>query len=151
MTGNGYNVFMGIIDMIAAAFPDGRPRDVRSLSPLALAYLGDTVYDLFVRAWLVRCTEHTPHDLHLLAAKRVCAFGQAQALAKIEPLLTQDELAVCRRGRNAHSGSVPKNASVADYHAATALESLLGCLFIEGQDARITELMTRILKEDFHG
>lgn len=142
---------MTIMEQLSAAFPSGEARDVKTLSPLALAYLGDTVYDLYVRAWLVRNTEHTPHDLHLLAAKRVCAAAQAAALTRVEPMLTPEEAVICRRGRNAHCGSVPKNASVADYHAASALESLLGRLFLDGRDARITELMTCILKEDQNG
>lgn len=132
--------------LVSAAFPPGEKRDIKSLSPLALAYLGDTVYDLYVRAWLVGCTAHTPHDLHLLAAKRVCAAGQAEAVSRIEELLTEEERAVYRRGRNAHSGTVPKNARVADYHAATGLETLLGYLWITGQDERVTALMKRILE-----
>ncbi len=134
------------LERISAAFPEGTARDIRTLSPLALAYLGDTVYDLYVRAWLVSRTAHTPHGLHLLAAGRVCAAGQAAAYEMIEDMLTEEELAVYRRGRNAHSGTMPKNASAADYHAATGLEALIGYLWLDGRDERVTALMQRILK-----
>lgn len=134
------------IDTVAAAFPAGERRDERTISPLALAYLGDTVYDLYVRAWLVDRTAHTTHDLHLLAARRVCAAGQAAAYKRVEDMLTEEELGVYRRGRNAHSGTTPRNASSADYHAATGLEALLGYLWLAGRDERVTALMRRILE-----
>ena len=87
------------------------PKDPKQLGPLVLAYIGDTIYDLFVRTELVDSTTLTAHGLHIGAAKRVCAKAQAAAFRRIEALLTDDESAVFRRGRNAHMGSVPKKCS----------------------------------------
>jgi len=135
-------------DIVAAASPAGAQVDKRMLSPLALAYLGDTVYDMYVRAFVVMQAAHTPNELHRLAARYASAVGQAAAFRRVEPLLSEEELGWFRRGRNAHSGTVPKSASVADYHTATGLETLLGQLWITGQDERLTALMKRILEED---
>ena len=118
-----------------------RPADPLSLPALTLAYLGDTVYDLYVRTTLVE-TLHLPmRALHLEAAKHVCAAGQANAYRRMADRLTEAEQAAFRRGRNAHSGTVPKHADVRDYRVATGLESLLGYLYLRGEDERIGELM----------
>ena len=136
------------VDIVAGAFP-GRGRcDRRGLSPLALAYLGDTIYDLYVRTYLVSCIPHTPNALHRLSARHVCATGQAAGFQRVEPMLDEEEMAVYKRGRNAHCGTLPKNASAADYHMATGLEALIGWLWLGGDDGRVTELMRRILEED---
>lgn len=115
--------------------------DPRQIPALNLAYVGDTVYDLYVRAYLIHTHPETVHALHLLSAKMVCAQGQARAFFALEGELTQEELSVYRRGRNAHSGTVPKNANVADYRVATGLETLLGHLWVLGQEERIDQLM----------
>lgn len=113
------------------------------IAALNLAYIGDTVYDLYVRTFLVNTQDVPVHSLHLLSAALVCAKGQAEAFFRIEPLLSDEELAIFKRGRNAHSGTVPKNASVADYHNATGLETLLGHLYLSGEDERINYLMQK--------
>ncbi|MBR0205653.1 MAG: ribonuclease III [Clostridia bacterium] len=115
--------------------------DPRQIPALNLAYVGDTVYDLYVRAYLIHTHPETVHALHLLSAKMVCAQGQARAFFALEGELTQEELSVYRRGRNAHSGTVPKNANVADYRVATGLETLLGHLWVLGREERIDQLM----------
>ena len=125
-----------------------RGADPLALPALTLAYLGDTVYDLYVRSFLAETLHAQVHTLHLLAAKCVCAKGQADAYRRMEPLLSDEERAAFRRGRNAHSGTVPKNADVRDYRVATGLEALLGHLYVKGEDARIGELM-RIAIEPF--
>lgn len=122
-----------------------RPADPRSLPALTLAYLGDTVYDLYVRTVLAETLRLPMRALHLEAAKHVCAAGQAQAYRRIAELLTEDEQAAFRRGRNAHSGTVPKHADVREYRVATGLEALLGHLYLLGEDARIGELMQHAL------
>ena len=86
------------------------------------------------------------HALHMAAAKRVCAAGQAAAYRRIEPLLSEEEQAAFRRGRNAHSGTVPKNAQLSDYRIATGGEALVGFLYWTGQDARLSELMQTALE-----
>ena len=115
--------------------------DPRQIPALNLAYVGDTVYDLYVRAYLIHTHPETVHNLHLLSARMVCAQGQARAFCALEPQVSEEELAVYRRGRNAHSGTVPKNANVADYRVATGLETLLGHLWVLGQEERIDQLM----------
>jgi len=114
--------------------------DVSSLSPLTLAFVGDTVFDLLIRTELV-CEANRPvNALHTMASKKVCAAAQAESLRKILPILTENETAVFKRGRNAHTGGIPKHASSADYHYATGLESLFGWLYLKGETERIKEL-----------
>lgn len=120
--------------------------DPRQIPALNLAYVGDTVYDLYVRSYLIHTHPETVHNLHVLSAKMVCAQGQARAFFALESQLTEEELSVYRRGRNAHSGTVPKNANVADYRVATGLETLLGHLFALGREERIDELMAIAVK-----
>lgn len=139
----------GILDSVKGAFDLEKLEagDPTQLGPLVLAYIGDTVYDLYVRSQLVLSTRLTAHGLHMAAAKRVCAAAQAESFKKIEPMLTEDELAVFKRGRNGHMGTIPKNASIGDYRAATGLEAVIGWLYLKGNDARINELMRVILEQ----
>ena len=139
---------MAMIDEIRRATQTGVPKDPRQLSPLALAQIGDTVCDLYARTYLNDQFARTPRELHLAASKYVCAAGQAAAYRRMEPLLTEEEAAIFRRGRNAHSGIVPKNASAADYHTATGLEALIGWLFLSGADQRLGELMARYFQAE---
>ena len=122
-------------------------------NPLVLAYIGDTIYDLYVRTQLILTTDATAHGLHMQAAQRVCAKGQAEALRRIWDQLTEEEQGVYKRGRNSHMGTVPKNAAIQDYRAATGLEALLGYLYLGGQDQRLTQLMGWLLgkQEEDHG
>lgn len=136
---------MGIRDEIGRAFEQLPPCAAQTLPALALAYVGDTVYDLYVRTMLVRRGPMGAHALHLAASELVCAAGQAAALRRIEPLLSDQERAVYHRGRNAHSGTVPRHASVADYRVATGLEALVGYLYLTGADGRLGALMRAAL------
>ena len=117
----------------------------QTLPVLTLAYIGDTVYDLYVRTKLLHELDADVHRLHLCAAKLVCARGQAETYFRIESLLNAEESAIFRRGRNAHSGTVPKNADVTKYRIATGLETLLGYLYLIGADERLDELMRKAL------
>lgn len=139
---------MDIRTQIAAAYAPARPRDAGQCAPLTLAYVGDTVYDLYVRTLLIDTLDATPHGLHVAAAKRVCAAGQAAAFRRVEACLTDAERAVYKRGRNAHAGTLPKHASVADYHTASGFEALIGWLYLTGEDARIALLMRRALAQE---
>ena len=123
-------------------------KNAAQLPALTLAYIGDTVYDLFIRTMLLETMDGNAHKLHLAATKYVCAAAQAAAFRKIEPLLTEEETREFHRGRNAHSGSVPKNASVTDYRTATGLEALFGYLYWTNRDDRIRELMMIILNDE---
>lgn len=121
--------------------------DPTLLSPLTLAFVGDTVFDLLVRGNLVMRANRPVGKLHPLAAESVCASAQARAAQIIAPLLTEQETEIYRRGRNAHTGHVPKNASFAEYHSATGLEALFGWLYLSGQDERIAQLFEHITEE----
>ncbi len=127
----------------ALGYPVDDPRQIPALN---LAYVGYTIDDLYVRAYLIHTHPETVHNLHLLSARMVGAQGQARAFFALEDRLTEEELAVYRRGRNAHSGTVPKNANVADYRVATGLETLLGHLWVLGREERIDELMAAAVR-----
>ena len=134
-----------IVAMIRSALPPAAHKAPDQLPILNLAYIGDTVFDLYVRTMLVSDVDARVHELHLMSAKRVCAGGQAQAFRRIEPMLSEEELGIYKRGRNSHMGTVAKNASIADYRTATGLEALIGYLFLCGRDDRLTELMKLML------
>lgn len=110
---------------------------------LELAYLGDTLYDLYVRAQLVREGGRV-RNMHKSAVKRVCAHAQSEALGRIEAELTDAEADVVRRARNAHQ-SPPKHADPAEYHRATALEALIGFLYLTKQEDRLSEILSACL------
>lgn len=112
------------------------------LSPLALAFVGDTVFDLYVRESLVCAANRSAKQLHNVAVTRVCAAAQAELVCKIMPMLSEKELAVFKRGRNAHTNHIPKNASERDYHYATGLEALVGWLYLSGYEDRLREIMS---------
>ena len=142
-----------IIELVRSSLPPGEGKgakrtDPTQLGPLVLAYVGDTVYDLYVRTLLIETTGLTAHGLHMAAAKRVCASAQAEAFRRIEGELTEEEAAVYRRGRNGHMGTIPRSASIGDYRSATGLEAVIGWLYLKGNDARLTELMRLILSEE---
>ncbi|MBR5291509.1 MAG: ribonuclease III [Clostridia bacterium] len=123
-------------------------KEPRLMSPLVLAYIGDTVYDLYVRTQLLLTCDATAHGLHVMATKRVCAKAQAEAVQRILPTLSDDEQYIFRRGRNSHMGTVPKHAQMSDYRAATGLEALLGYLYLKGEDDRLNELMGQMFAPD---
>ena len=104
-----------------------------------MAYLGDSVYDLYVRARLVREGGHV-RDMHRAAVRRVCAHAQAEAFARIDGGFTERERDVARRARNAHQTPL-KNADAAEYHRATALEAVIGHLFVTGRE-RMEEIQS---------
>lgn len=119
-----------------------KEKDVKpnELSPLTLAFIGDTVFDLLVREDLICKANRPANDLHNLAVQKVKASAQAGFIEKIMPHLTEAELAVYKRGRNAKSGHLPKNASQSDYHMATGFEALIGYLYLSDEIERIKEL-----------
>ena len=123
-------------------------RDVNMLSPLNLAFVGDTVFDLFVREKLV-CEANRPvNKLHNRAASMVKASAQAKAVERIRDRLTEQEQSVVRRGRNAHVNHKAKNMSEADYHLATGLEALFGYLYLKGETERLSEIFEMITEEE---
>lgn len=123
---------------------------IRSISSIGLAHLGDAVYELLVRSWLCAHGRATGKGLHRAAVELVCAPAQAARAERILPMLTGEELAVFKRGRNAHVHTVPHSASRSDYLKATALECLLGYLYLHGRRERINALFAAMMKEGEH-
>ena len=118
--------------------------DPTQLPSLTLAYIGDGVYELYVRNSLIEKGHVRVQNLHKEAIKRVNATLQARLLERIEGQLTETERAVARRGRNAKSGHVPKNTEVTEYRKSTGLETLIGYLFLKGEFSRIDEFLSQI-------
>ena len=111
-------------------------------SPLSLAYIGDAVYDIFVRTRVIEEHENKqPSSLHKITASFVKAHAQANSIKAMLPLLSDEETAVFKRGRNAKSYTMPKNATVGDYRMATGLEALFGYLYLSEDTERLYELM----------
>lgn len=125
-------------------FPEMPVQDVNKISMLGLAHVGDAVYELLYRSKL--CTDgHTAvAEMHRMTVAFVRAEAQAEAAAKLLPVLTSEEASVYKRGRNAKVNSVPHNADIGQYHAATGLEALFGWLYLLGRTERINELFNII-------
>jgi len=111
------------------------------VSPLALAYLGDAVYDLYVRQYVLSRPSRRPNQLHAQATRFVSAKAQARAVKRIEPELTEEERDMLRRGRNAKSHAAPKNTDVLDYRHSTGFECLIGYLYLCRRYERLETLM----------
>ncbi len=120
---------------------------LQAISVLGLAHIGDGVYELLVRTWLCANGKTTSKGLHKETVSYVRAPAQARAVVKIMQKLTEAEQSVYKRGRNAKVNSVPKNADISDYHAATGLETLIGYLYLKGERDRINELFGLIVEE----
>lgn len=113
----------------------------RQLSPLNLAFIGDCIYEILVREALV-CEANRPvNELHRESVKYVSAKAQTEAYAKIKDMLTEEETAQFKRGRNAKVGHSPKSATDAEYHTATGIEALFGYLYLSGKTERIKQLL----------
>ncbi|WP_276358169.1 Mini-ribonuclease 3 [Cohnella caldifontis] len=125
--------------VIAPMPPSGIP--VEQLSPVVLAYIGDAVFEVYVRQRLIAGPIRKPHELHRAATRYVSAAAQARLLQRWMPLLGEEEADVVRRGRNTKSGQPPKNADPGDYRHATALECLVGYLFYRGERGRLEQLI----------
>jgi ribonuclease-3 family protein len=121
--------------------------DAKQLNSLALAYMGDAVFESYVRRHLLYSGKVRPNQLHHLATRYVSAKAQCKILFQMmdDTLLSEEELAVVMRGRNAKSGTVPKNTDVQTYRYSTAFEALMGYLFLEGQTERLEELVEKAL------
>ncbi|WP_066366289.1 Mini-ribonuclease 3 [Neobacillus fumarioli] len=120
--------------------------DAHQLNALALAYMGDAVFETYVRRHLLQSGQARPHQLHRKATKYVSAKAQCQILFRMmdEALLNEEELAVVMRGRNAKSGTVPKNTDVQTYRYSTAFEALIGYLYLTKKEERLNELVSKV-------
>ena len=120
-------------------------KDAEMLSPLVWAYVGDSIYEVFVRTYLVNKSNAKPHKLHIESIKYVKAKAQAEVLKKIMDNLSEHEKDIVRRGRNTENHHLPKNADVADYAYSTAFEALIGYLYLTKQDERLKEILNMCL------
>lgn len=122
-------------------FPYEPSKPVKLISPVVLAYIGDAIYEVAVRQYVISRPNLRPNHLHRAATGLVSAKAQSKLLGLLEPELTDEEKNIIRQGRNAKSGTIPKNADVLEYRHATAFECLIGYLYYTGQQARMQELI----------
>lgn len=122
-------------------------KDAKQLNPLVLAFVGDSIYEVFIRTYLINENRNlTAHKLHLKAISYVKAHSQSEFAKKLEDMLSEEEYGIFKRGRNAKSGTIPKNADVQEYRTATGFEALIGFLYITEQVDRLNELLNRVLE-----
>lgn len=131
-----------IISNILAAFP-GKKQDIRTYSPLALAYIGDAVYDLVIRTVVVERANRPANELHHITVGYVSAGAQAKIVEALMDSLTEEEQSVYRRGRNSKPHTMAKNASASDYLKATGFEAVLGYLYLSDRMDRVLELIKK--------
>ncbi len=120
-------------------------QDVNQMSPLVWAYVGDCVYELYIRTYLVNTTNLNPHKLHIEAIKYVKAGAQANFLKNIYEELSDEEKDIVRRGRNANNHHLPKNSNIQEYMYSTAFESLIGYLYLNKNYERVKQIIEKII------
>ena len=120
-------------------------KDVNLMSPLTWAYIGDSVYELYIREQLIKTTNLKPNKLHIEAIKYVKAKAQANILEKIKDNLTEEELEIIRRTRNTENHHLPKNSNVTEYMYSTAFEGLIGYLYLTKQNERLNEIFNKLV------
>ncbi len=121
--------------------------DIRTYSPLTLAYIGDAVFEIIIRTLIVEKGQRAANTLHRHTTKIVCAQTQAKMIEAVYESLTEEEREVYRRGKNTKTNSSAKNASLSDYHKATGFEALCGYLFLKDNMERITQIIGQSLEE----
>ena len=119
---------------------------INTMSPLTWAYIGDAVYELYIRNYLIDTTNLKPNKLHREAIKYVKASAQAKILEELQDILTDEEKEIVRRGRNAQNHHLPKNANLDDYTHSTAFEALIGYLYLSKQEERLEEILKKSLE-----
>lgn len=137
---------IGLLKKLKKEF-DCEDVDLRNYSPLTLAFLGDCVFDLMIRTVIVERGNRAADSLHKKKSAIVKAQTQAKMAETIQELLTEEEISVYKRGRNAKSYSTAKNATVSDYRKATGFEALLGYLYLQDKEDRIIELVKLALQQ----
>ncbi len=120
---------------------DKDEQEIHMMNPLVWAYIGDSIYEIYIKQSLIEKTDHKPHKLHILTSKVVNAKTQSETLEKIEKYLTEEEKEIVRRGRNAKNYHVPKSASIEEYAKSTAFEALIGYLYLTQKFDRLKEIL----------
>ena len=128
--------------------PHLTPDELRAISAIGLEHMGDAVYETLVRTWLCVHGKATGKELHRTTIALVCAQKQAELAQRVLPQLTEEELAVYKRGRNANVHAIPRSATPAQYHAATGLECLMGWLYLRGDKERAEQLFRAMMEEE---
>lgn len=142
------NMFEDILSGIKDSNTNLNEREIIALNPLVLAYVGDAVYEVYIRTFMVNSEPNkTVHKLHLMSTDYVRAHAQSDIVHKITSILTEEELSIIKRGRNSKSGYVPKNADVIEYRTATGFEALIGYLYLTGNTARLIEILNYSMKK----
>ena len=121
--------------------------DIRTYSPLTLAYIGDAVFEIVIRTLVVEKGQRAAEKLHKHTTKIVCAQTQEKMIEVVYERLTEEEQDIYRRGKNAKTNSSAKNASLSDYHKATGFEALCGYLFLKNDEARLVQIIRQALEE----
>ena len=128
--------------------PHLTPDELRAISAIGLAHMGDAVYETLVRTWLCVHGKATGKELHRATIALVCAQKQAELAQRVLPQLTEEELAVYKRGRNTNVHAMPRSATPAQYQAATGLECLMGWLYLRGDKERAEQLFRAMMEEE---
>lgn len=142
------NMIEDFFDTVSHNFKNGFKTAAGEYSPLNLAYIGDAVFEIFVRTMVIEKGNMSVNKLHGMSKKFVNAKAQAEMFDRIKDVVTQEELAVLKRGRNAKSFTSAKNASVVDYRHATGLEALFGYLYIKGENERLAEIFNMCIEKE---
>jgi len=121
--------------------------ELRAISALGLAHVGDAVFELMVRTWMCSQGASTAKRLHDGAVSMVSAKAQAAAVSRILPILSEEELTVFKRGRNAHANSMPRGSTYEEYHLATGIEALFGHLYLSGKSDRLGVLFDVVISD----
>lgn len=129
-------------------FKEYTKQEARMFNPLQLALIGDAVYEVYIRNYIFNKNQGlSAHKIHVEAIKYVKAEAQSNIMQILTPVLNEDELYIFKRGRNTKSATVPKNANVRDYRAATGMETLVGYLYLTNQQDRLIELLEKAVSE----
>ena len=123
-----------------------KKEEVNQISPLVWAYIGDSIYEVYIREHLIKTTKFKPNKLHIETIKYVKAKSQAEILKLLKKCLSEEELDIIRRARNTENHHLPKNADPQDYMYSTAFEGLIGYLYLTGQKDRLNEILGKCIK-----
>ena len=126
--------------------PEKSELEVKQMSPLVWAYIGDSVYEQYIRTYLINTTTLKTHKLHMAAIQFVKAKAQAEIVKELNAILTEEERDIVRRGRNAENHHLPKNADLVEYSYSTAFEALIGYLYLTRQETRLKEILEKCIE-----
>lgn len=124
-----------------SSFVEFDDKEINMMSPLTLAYIGDAVYEIYIRSYVMKKGNMPVNKLHKAATKYVSAKAQSEIMCTLSQMLTEEEQRIFKRGRNAHSYTSAKNANIVDYRRATGFEALVGYLYLKKEYERLDEII----------